>query len=293
MRIGIDVGGTKIEGILIESDGREVIRRRIPTPAGDYGAIVAAIADLVGDLDREAGGDASVGIGHPGTISPTTGLMKNSNSTALNDRPFDKDLEDAIGRSITTANDADCFTLSEATDGGGAGFETVFGVILGTGVGGGVAVRGRLVHGPNGITGEWGHNQLPWADEMPGPSCYCGKRGCIETYLSGPGMESDFRRATGVHIPSREIVTRARAGDPAASMTLDRYMGRLGRGLASVINILDPDVVVLGGGMSNIDELYEGVPSAWGRWVFSDSVVTELRRAVHGDSSGVRGAAWL
>jgi len=295
MRIGIDVGGTKIEGILIESDGREIIRRRIPTPAGDYDAIVAAIADLVGDLERESGGDASVGIGHPGTISPATGLVKNSNSTALNDRPFDKDLEAAIGRTVATANDADCFTLSEATDGAGAGFETVFGVIIGTGVGGGLVVRGKLVRGPNAVTGEWGHNRLPWAgeSEMPGPVCYCGLNGCIETFVSGPGMEADFERVAARRVHSPDIVDWARTGDPAAEAALDRYVSRLARGLASVINVLDPDVIVLGGGMSNIDELYDRVPALWGEWVFSDTVATRLRKAMHGDSSGVRGAAWL
>jgi fructokinase len=295
MRIGIDVGGTKIEGILIDHDGREAVRRRISTPAGDYAAIVAAIKDLVADLEQQADCEASVGVGHPGAISPATGLMKNSNSTALNGRPFNRDLEIVLGRPVATANDADCFTLSEATDGAGAGFATVFGVILGTGVGGAVAVRGELVRGPNAVTGEWGHNPLPWADEaeMPGPSCYCGKHGCIETFLSGPGMEADFRRATGTSFRSREIVARARGGEEAPAASLDRYIGRLARGLASVINVLDPDVIVLGGGMSNIDELYDQVPALWGEWVFSDTVATRLRKAAHGDSSGVRGAAWL
>ncbi|MFZ0493543.1 MAG: ROK family protein [Acidimicrobiia bacterium] len=295
MRIGVDVGGTKIEGILIGDDGRELVRRRISTPAGEYEAIVAAIKGLVGDLEQEAGGEASVGVGHPGAISPATGLMKNSNSTVLNGRPFDRDLEAALGRQIVTSNDADCFALSEATDGAGAGFGTVFGAILGTGVGGGVVVHGRLVRGPNAVTGEWGHNQLPWGDEseMPGPICYCGRRGCIETFLSGPGMETDFARATGRYATSREIVDGFRRGEPVATGSVDRYVGRLARGLASVINVLDPDVIVLGGGMSNIDEVYARVPVMWEEWVFSDGVSTRLRRAVHGDSSGVRGAAWL
>jgi len=294
MRIGIDLGGTKIEGILIEDDGRELVRRRIPTPSGDYDGILRAIAELVDTLE-ESGAAISIGIGHPGAISPATGLMKNSNSTVLNGRPFDKDLGAALGRPMAVANDADCFTLSEATDGTGAGFETVFGVILGTGVGGGLVVRGRLVRGPNAVTGEWGHNRLPWAadSELPGPACYCGHRGCIETFLSGPGLETDFERVTGSHARSPEIVDRARAGNPAATATLDRYVSRLARGLASVINVLDPDVVVLGGGLSNIDELYDRVPEMLGEWVFSDSVMTKLRRARHGDSSGVRGAAWL
>lgn len=293
MRIGIDVGGTKIEGVLLDDGGDEIMRNRVATPSGDYEAIIATIAGLVSDLDQT--GEASVGIGHPGAISPATGRIKNSNSTALNGRPFDKDLEAAVGRPLRLANDADCFTLSEATDGVGSGFTTVFGVILGTGVGGGLTVGGTLLRGPNAVTGEWGHNQLPWAsaDELPGPSCYCGRRGCIETFLSGPGLEADFHRETGMHIPSREIVLRARGGEPAASDALRRYTQRLARGLASIINVLDPDVIVLGGGMSNIDELYRDVPVQWGAWVFSDTVDTQLRRAAHGDSSGVRGAAWL
>jgi fructokinase len=295
MRIGVDVGGTKIEGILIDDRGRERIRRRIATPDGGYAKIVGAIAGLVNDLHHEAGGDTTVGVGHPGAMSPVTGLLKNSNSTLLNGRPLDRDLASAIGRPVATANDADCFTLSEATDGAGEGARVVFGVILGTGVGGGLAVEGRLVRGPNAITGEWGHNQLPWPkiDELPGPACYCGRHGCMETFLSGPGMAADFARATGEHAGSRDIVDRFRRGDAPATSVFNRYVERLARGLASVINVLDPDVVVLGGGMSNIDELYAQVPTMWDRWVFSDSVATPLRKAVHGDSSGVRGAAWL
>jgi len=221
--------------------------------------------------------------------------MKNSNSTVLNGHPLDKDLEVALGRPVVTANDADCFTLSEATDGAGAGFGTVFGVILGTGVGGGLVVRGSLIQGPNAVAGEWGHDQLPWAvdSEMPGPACYCGRRGCIETFLSGPGMEADFTRETGRRATSREVIDGFRMGEPAATATTERYVSRLARGLASVINVLDPHVIVLGGGMSNIDELYDMVPEAWGEWVFSDTVATELRKALYGDSSGVRGAAWL
>lgn len=295
MRIGIDVGGTKIEGILIDAEGGELARHRVATPAGDYGAIVETIARLVDDLESDAGGDASVGVGHPGTISPTSGVMKNSNSTVLNGRPFDRDLEEAIGRPIVMANDADCFTLSEATDGAGMGFDTVFGVILGTGVGGGLAVRGQLVGGPNAITGEWGHNQLPWADaeETPGPRCYCGRRGCIETFVSGPGMESDFEYTTGRQATTRQIVERYRRGEAEAAAAFGRYVSRLARGLASIINVVDPHVIVLGGGLSNVGELYDLVPDVWGSWVFSDQVTTRLRKAVHGDSSGVRGAAWL
>lgn len=294
MRIGIDVGGTKIEGIVLDGS-IEVARRRVPTPAGDYGAIITTIADLVHDLEGVAGGDATVGIGHPGAISPVTGLLKNSNSTALNGKPLDRDLTKAIGRPIRLANDADCFALSEATDGAGTGASTVFGVILGTGVGGGIVVRGELVTGPSAVAGEWGHNPLPWPrpEELPGPSCYCGKHGCIETFLSGPGMSADFERTTGRRLTSREIVEQVRDGDAAAVEALDRYVDRLARALSSIIDVLDPHVIVLGGGMSNIDELYERVPSIWDRWVFGGEVRTRLRKNVHGDSSGVRGAAWL
>jgi fructokinase len=295
MRIGIDLGGTKIEGIVLDDHGKEMLRHRIATPSGGYGPIIEAIAGLVDTLETATGEAGQVGIGHPGAISPATGLLKNSNSTVLNGKPLDHDLTEAIGSPVRLANDADCFALSEATDGAGAGFDTVFGVILGTGVGGGIVVRGGLIRGPNAITGEWGHNRLPWAlpDETPGPSCYCGKWGCIEKFLSGPGMVDDFARATGEIVTSREVVRRSRHGDAGAGAALDRYVDRLARGLASIINIVDPDVVVLGGGMSNIDELYGSVPAIWDRWVFSDTVATRLRKAVHGDSSGVRGAAWL
>lgn len=295
MRIGVDVGGTKIEGILIDDDGREQVRRRIPTPAGDYGATIAAIAGIVEELEMLAGDEATVGIGHPGAMSPVSGLLKNSNSTALNGKPFDRDLQAAIGRPVALANDADCFALSEATDGAGEGFATVFGVILGTGVGGGIVVNGALVRGPSAIAGEWGHNPLPWpeGDERPGPACYCGKHGCIETFLSGPGMARDFARHTGTELTSREIVERARRGDADAVAALDRYIDRAARSLATIIDVLDPHVIVLGGGMSNIDELYTGIPERLPAWVFGGEVGTEVRRNVHGDSSGVRGAAWL
>ena len=295
MRLGIDLGGTKIEGIVLGDDGAELARRRIPTPAGDYHGIVAAVAGLVGALEQEVAAATSVGIGHPGTISPATGLIKNSNSTSLNGRPLDRDLEGALQRELRMANDANCLALSEATDGAGAGATTVFAVILGTGVGGGIAVDGRPIVGRNAIAGEWGHNPLPWLrdGERPGPDCYCGLRGCTERYLSGPGMAADHERATGERSDSRRIFAAAAAGDRAAAATVDRYCDRLARGLAAVVNVLDPDVIVVGGGLSNVPELYRRVPESWAAWAFTDRIDTPLLQAVHGDSSGVRGAAWL
>jgi len=305
MRIGIDLGGSKIEGIVLgpepgtEPGTNEVYRHRTETPQGDYDATVAAVADLVARLAADAGvaDDIPVGVGIPGTISPASGLIKNANSTYLIGHPLDSDLAVATGRKVRLANDADCFTISEASDGAGEGCDTVFGVIIGTGCGGGIAVHGKLLSGPNAITGEWGHNPLPWPqmqdggiDERPGPECYCGQRGCIETFLSGPGLENDFKTATGQDLTSTDIASR---NSPQADAALHRYEHRLARALATVINILDPGVIVLGGGLSNISRLYGNVPNLWGQWVFSDTVTTALKGARHGDASGVRGAAWL
>lgn len=293
------MGGTKIEGLALSADGREIARLRVATPSGDYDATLAAIASLVERLESAAGGHAAVGIGIPGTISPASGVIKNANSVCLIGHALDKDLERRLRRPVRLANDADCFALSEASDGAGAGARSAFGVILGTGVGGGLVYEGRLIRGPNAIAGEWGHNPLPWprawqhGDERPGPTCYCGRQGCIETFLSGPGFARDHAAATGCTASPEAIVAAAEAGDPAAVRSLDRYIDRLARGLASVINIFDPEVVVLGGGMSKVARLYEEVPRRWGAWVFSDRVDTKLRAPVHGDSSGVRGAAWL
>lgn len=295
MRIGIDLGGTKIEGIVLDATGREVIRRRLPTPTGDYAATLSAIAGLVADLDAASGGSASVGIGIPGALSPATGLVKNANSTWLIGNRLDKDLETVLDRPIRLENDANCFAVSEAADGAAAGADIVFGVILGTGVGGGIVIAGRPLRGRNAIAGEWGHNPLPWPtdDERPGPSCYCGLNGCIETFLSGPGLSNDFQATGGEAVAAKEIADRAAAGDPVAEATLQRYEQRLARALAGVINLLDPDVIVLGGGLSNLTRLYANVPRLWSRWVFSDRIDTPLRKNRHGDSSGVRGAAWL
>ncbi|MGB6086289.1 ROK family protein [Parvibaculum sp.] len=295
MRIGIDLGGTKIEGIALGPDGTERARKRVPSPRNDYAATITAIRDLVASLEAEAGTQGSVGIGMPGAISPATGLVKNANSTWLNGQPFHADIEAALARPVRLANDADCFALSEATDGAGAGAPSVFGVILGTGVGGGIVVNGRLLSGPNAIAGEWGHNSLPFVlpDEMPGPDCYCGKKGCIESWLSGPGFAADYMLDTREALSPEGIVAAAQAGNRPARFALRRYADRLARALAHIINILDPHVIVLGGGMSNIDALYDEVPARWGAYIFSDTVATRLARHQHGDSSGVRGAAWL
>ncbi len=291
VRIGIDLGGTKIEAIAIMADGREALRRRVPTPRGDYAATVEAIAALVEHVERAAGQRGSVGVGIPGAISPATGLVKNANSTWLIGRPLADDLPRRLGRPVRFANDANCFALSEATDGAAAGCAVVFGVIVGTGVGGGLVVHGRGVTGANAIAGEWGHNPLPAPrpEDGAGRACYCGRRGCIETYLSGPALTADYDGRTS----PEEIARRAEAGDASAEAALARYDDRMARALASVINIVDPDAIVLGGGLSNIDRLYSSVPLRWSRHVFSDRVATRLVRARHGDSSGVRGAAWL
>jgi fructokinase len=297
MRIGVDLGGTKIEGIAVAADGRELFRQRVPAPQGDYADTVAAIVDLVAVLESHTGQRGSVGVGIPGAVSRATGLVKNANSTWLIGHPLSDDLSRALDRSVRLANDANCFALSEATDGAAAKAPVVFGVILGTGTGGGVVVNGQIVEGANLIGGEWGHNPLPSPtdDERPGPSCYCGRHGCIESFLSGPGLARDHALATGERLDPAAIVARADAGDgdPRAIATLSRYQDRLARALASVINVLDPHVIVLGGGLSKIDSLYATVPARWGVYVFSDRVDTKLVRATHGDSSGVRGAAWL
>jgi len=295
MRIGIDLGGTKIEGVALADSGETLARRRVPTPYGDYDGTLDAIADLVAWLEAEAGATGSIGIGTPGAISPATGLFKNANSVFLNGRPGHVDLTQRLGREIRVANDANCFTLSEAVDGAGQGHGVVFGVILGTGCGGGIVVDGRVLVGPNAIAGEWGHNPLPWPrdNERPGPDCYCGQQGCIETWVSGTGLARDHREVTGEDLRGRDIVTRAEAGDPDAEATLGRYEDRLARGLAHVINLLDPDVIVLGGGVSGVARWYDSVPRLWQHYVYSDRCDTPLKPPVHGDASGVRGAAWL
>jgi fructokinase len=295
MRIGIDLGGTKIEGVAIDEDGRARARTRIPAPRGDYRQTLDAIVRLVRELERSVGAPASVGVGIPGVISPATGLVKNANSTWLIGHPLADDLPRALDRPVRFANDANCFALSEATDGAAAGARVVFGVILGTGVGGGIVVDRRVWVGSNAIAGEWGHNPLPAPldAERPGPACYCGRLGCIETFLSGPGLAADYAASGGDAADAREIVRRAAADERDAMACLARYEDRLARALASVINVLDPDVIVLGGGVSNLDRLYTTVPARWGAYVFSDRVNTRLVRAAHGDSSGVRGAAWL
>jgi predicted NBD/HSP70 family sugar kinase len=297
IRIGIDLGGTKTEIIALGPSGETVLRRREPTPANDYGATVGLLVRLVKEAATELGSDHSfsVGVGTPGSLSPVTGFIRNSNSTCLIGRPLRQELERALGKTVRMANDADCFALSEALDGAARGAATVFGVILGTGVGGGIVVNGRVLSGPNAIAGEWGHNPLPWPrdEERPGPACYCGKPGCIETFLSGPGLALDHERAAGEKRRPEEIVERARNGEERASAALQRYEDRLARALATVINVVDPDVIVLGGGMSNVESLYERVPPLLARWIFSDVVRTRLVPNAHGDSSGVRGAAML
>jgi fructokinase len=295
VRIGIDLGGTKIEAVAIDERGAIVDRIRRPTPREDYEGTVQVLVDLVREIDRRLGATPTVGIGIPGTISAATGLVKNANSTWLNGRPLGRDVDARLGRPARFANDANCFALSEAVDGAGAGAPVVFGVILGTGTGGGIAIGGAVVTGANAIAGEWGHNPLPWmrAEEWPGRPCYCGRLGCIETFLSGPALADDYRRTAGETLDASAVAAHAAAGDPHASAVLARYEDRLARALASVVNVLDPDVIVLGGGLSNLERLYTVVPSLWAQWIFSDTVSTRLLRAAHGDSSGVRGAAWL
>ncbi|TLS77651.1 ROK family protein [Mariprofundus erugo] len=295
MRIGIDLGGTKTELIALDESGKTQLRLRKPTPAGSYTETIALIRMMVLQAESELQCTASVGIGTPGAASTRTGLMKNCNSTCLNGRPLQQDLELALGREVRISNDANCFALSEAVDGAARDANVVFGVILGTGVGGSIIAHRQVLEGINRIGGEWGHNPLPTpaADEQPGPACYCGRYGCIETWLSGPGMSRDHDRITGNHLTAERIAQLAGEGDAACAQTMARYLDRLARALAGVINILDPDVIVLGGGLSNIDMLYEQLPLRWGPYIFSDSVSTSLLPPMHGDSSGVRGAAWL
>jgi fructokinase len=300
MKIGIDYGGTKIEAIALSDQGEERARLRVRTPGGDYDASILALRDLVFALEAETGDRApAVGMGIPGSVSPVTGLVRNGNSVWLNGRAFDRDLADAVGRPVRVANDANCFALSEATDGAGAGARVVFGTITGTGVGGGVVVGGKVLGGASGIGGEWGHNALqrPHKSELPGQLCWCGRIGCLETWLSGPALEADHARTVGLAPGdgprAHEIAKAAAAGDMAAHATLDRHADRFGRALASIVNVLDPDVVVLGGGLSNLAGLPERIAAAMAPHVFSDLVGTKIVRNVHGDSSGVRGAAWL
>ena len=295
IRFGIDLGGTKIEIIALDAAGRELLRRRIPTPQGDYAGTLRTIAALVDAAESELGERGRIGVGIPGAESMIDGRIKNANSTCLIGQPLQRDLQTLLQREVRLANDANCFALSEAVDGAGRGAQVVFGVILGTGVGAGIVVNGRALDGANGIAGEWGHNPLPLpaGDDLPLPACYCGRAGCIETYLSGPGLAMDHARCSGELARPEGIVAGAAEGDPACEASLARYEHRLARALAGVINILDPDVIVLGGGLSNVERLYETVPSLWRPHVFSDHVATRLVQARHGDSSGVRGAAWL
>lgn len=286
MRIGVDLGGTKIEAVALDQQGDIAVRHRVPTPQDDYAATLTAIVGLVARIEAAVGANCTVGVGTPGALSPATGLMKNANSTCLIGQPLDRDLARVLDRPVRIANDADCFALSEATDGAGQGARSVFGVILGTGVGGGLVWQQQIIHGPNAIAGEWGHNPLPWPQdhERPGPDCYCGKRGCIETFLSGPAISNSHARTHGRHVPPDEITD---------DLFWRTYADRLARALAHVINVFDPEVIVLGGGVSNVARLYVDVPARLPAWVFSDHVATRLSKAVHGDSSGVRGAAWL
>ena len=295
MRIGIDLGGSKIEAIALDNHGQERFRQRIDAPQDNYPNTLAAITALVQRAEKETAATATVGLGIPGTISPQTGLVKNANSTWLIGHPLKQDLESSLQREVRIENDANCFVVSEATDGAARGDKIVFGVIVGTGTGGGICVNGHSLVGANAIAGEWGHNPLPWpgADESPGAECYCGKRGCIETWLSGPGFARDHQRHSGQIQTPPAIVQQAQQGNEHALASLQRYEERMARALASVINIIDPDTIVLGGGMSRIERLYRQVPQRWERYIFSDHVTTRLLPPVHGDASGVRGAAWL
>jgi fructokinase len=295
LRIGIDLGGTKIAGVVLDGAGAIRAQRRIASPQQDYHATIAALADLVGQLDAEAGRPGSIGIGMPGSLSPATGLVQNANSTWLNGRSLKTDLEARLGRSVRLANDANCFALSEATDGAGAGAKIMFGVILGTGCGGGIVVNGALVDGPRGIGGEWGHNPLPWAApaEFPGQTCWCGRPGCMETWVSGPGLAADHAHATGETMTAAAIADRAVAGEPASRATLERHASRLARGLAHVVNLIDPHVIVLGGGLSQIGSLYDTLPGLMQHYILADQAQVDIRPPRWGDASGVRGAAWL
>ena len=302
MRIGVDVGGTKIEAIALDGE-RVLARRRVAAPRDDYGATIRAVHDLVAAIRQETAQTGTIGIGIPGAVSAQTGLVKNANSVWLIGKPFDRDLARALGQEVRVANDANCFALSEATDGAGKGAHAVFGVIIGTGTGAGIVIGGRVLEGRHRIAGEWGHNALPWPEdsERPGPPCYCGRCGCIETFLSGPGLVRTYAAVQSASLPTPVaslappalIAARAAAGDAAANAAVEIYEGRMARALASVINIVDPDIIVLGGGLSNIERLYKNVPARLGPYVFSDHADTPIVRAAHGDSSGVRGAAWL
>jgi len=295
IRIGVDLGGTKIEILAIDCDGRELARHRVPTPRHDYAGSIKLMADLVARLERETGRSGTVGVAIPGSISAVTGLIKNANSVWLNGKPLDQDLSAAMQREVRCVNDANCLAVSEATDGAGAGAAVVFAAILGTGCGSGIAFHGRTHNGPNGIAGEWGHNPLPWpsAEEFPGPACYCGKHGCLETWISGSGLEDDYARTTGTKLKGPEILALSAKGDAQAEAAMRRYESRLTRGLAHVINLLDPDVIVLGGGMSRIERLYPALNAQLKDYVFGKEFATPIRPALHGDSSGIRGAAWL
>ncbi|MEQ9520137.1 MAG: ROK family protein [Parvibaculum sp.] len=295
MRIGVDLGGTKIEAIAMAGNGDIAQRLRVATPRGDYDATIRAISGLVSDVAQGLPLDLAVGIGIPGAVSPATGLIKNANSTWLIGKAFDRDLEAAMRRPVRLANDADCFALSESADGAGGGARSTFGVILGTGVGGGLVVNGALLSGPNAIAGEWGHNPLPWpkTHELPGHQCYCGKSGCIETWLSGPALEREAANNGIAKVSPAELAERASKGETKAAALLDQYLDRLARSLATIINVIDPECIVLGGGLSSIQQIYDAVPNRWGQYVFSDAVKTKLLQNKHGDSSGVRGAAWL
>ncbi|CAH0281739.1 fructokinase [bacteria symbiont BFo1 of Frankliniella occidentalis] len=298
MRIGIDLGGTKTEVIALSDHGEELFRYRVPTPRDDYDKTVENIIGLVKRAEQETGQQGSVGLGIPGTLSPFTRRVKNANSTWLNGQPLDKDLQQRLGREVRIANDANCLAVSEAVDGAAAGKQTVFAVIIGTGCGAGVALNGQAHSGGNGNAGEWGHNPLPWMDEdelryREEVPCYCGKQGCIETFISGTGFATDYQRLSGIDLKGAEIIKRLEQQDPVAELAMSRYEMRLAKSLAHVVNILDPDMIVLGGGMSNVERLYQTVPQLVKNWVFGGEFATPIRRAVHGDSSGVRGAAWL
>ncbi|WP_263380163.1 ROK family protein [Granulicella paludicola] len=296
MRIGIDLGGTKIEAIALDAAGKELRRVRVATPKGEYEGTVNAIRDLALDMEAELGESGTVGVGIPGTVTAATGLVKNANSIWLNGMPFERDLSTALNREVRCANDANCFTVSEATDGAAKGYHAVFGVIMGTGCGGGISIDGRVHAGPNGLAGEWGHTPLPWmtGEEFPGPACYCGKQGCLETWISGTGLEWDYARATSSNLRGSAIVAAAAAGEPAAQASLQRLISRVARGLSTIVNVFDPDIIVLGGGLSNLDRLYDGELSRLlSDASFGGGVTTPIVKNVHGDSSGVRGAAWL
>ena len=295
MRIGIDLGGTKIEVIALGDQNEELFRKRIPTPGGDYQGTIDAICQLVKDAETGTGRTGTVGVGIPGTLSTVSGLVKNANSTWMNGRPFDKDLGEAMGREVRVANDANCLAVSEAVDGAAAGAKVVFAVIIGTGCGGGLAIHGQVHNGGNGVCGEWGHNPLPWPtkEEFDQNECYCGKQGCLETWISGTGFCQSYERSSGKLFKGREIVVLAEEGDARARRALTRYENRLARALSTLVNSIDPDVIVLGGGMSNVDRLYKNVPELMPQWVFGREFSTPIRKAVHGDSSGVRGAAFL